>query len=129
MSKFVTKLIEEIKAKEVVEQLFIQNIGQLDALELQLVGTTYKGEFIGLITFIQHIANGGTPGKKLKYLKGNKGATELEFISKHLRIYAIQLPNKKLIIYGGFKKASDSSDNIAVFRRIKLEYLQSLKYI
>ena len=69
------------------------------------------------------------PGKKLKYLKGNKGATELEFISKHLRIYAIQLPNKKLIIYGGFKKASDSSDNIAVFRRIKLEYLQSLKYI
>ena len=63
MSKFVTKLIEEIKAKEVVEQLFIQNIGQLDALELQLVGTTYKGEFIGLITFIQHIANGGSREK------------------------------------------------------------------
>src|SRR5258707_5790735 len=122
MSKFVTKVVEKIKALEVVEQLLINGVGQLDALEAALVGTTYGSEFIGLIAFIQHFANGGTPGKKVKYLKGNDGATEYEFISKHLRIYAIQQPGKKIIIYGGFKKAADSSDNIAIFRSIKNEY-------
>jgi hypothetical protein len=64
MTKFVTKAVEQIKAREVVEQLFVHGKGQLDALEEALVGTTYKGEFIGLIAFIQHFANGGTPGKK-----------------------------------------------------------------
>ena len=127
MSKFVTKVVESIKAREVVEQLFIDDIGQLDLLEQSLTGTTYRGEFIGLIAFIQHFANGGQPGKKVKYLKGNEGPTEFEFISKHLRIYAIQQPGKKIIIYGGFKKAADSSDNIAVFRSIKKEYIVFLK--
>ena len=126
MSKFAIKIVEAIKAKEIVEQLFIDNVGQLDALENALTGTTYQGEFIGLIAFIQHFANGGTPGKKVKYLKGNKGAAEFEFISKHLRIYAIQQPGKKIILYGGFKKAADSSDNIAIFRSIKQQFLEFL---
>src|SRR5580658_4262724 len=127
MSKFVTKVVEKIKAREVVEQLFIYDIGQLDLLEQSLTGTTYKGEFIGLIAFIQHFANGGTPGRKVKYLKGNEGATEFEFISEHLRIYEIQQPGKKIIIYGGFKKVADFSDLIAVFRSIKKEYIGFLK--
>lgn len=129
MSKFVTKVVDEIKAKEIVEQLFIDGIGQLNAIENQLTGTTYRGEFIGLLAFIQHFADGGEPGKKVKYLKGGvkDGATEFEFISKHLRIYAIQQPGKKLILFGGFKKAADSSDTIAVFRSIKKQYLEFLK--
>jgi hypothetical protein len=129
MSKFATKIVEEIKASELVEQLFIHGVGQLDSLENQLSGTTYQGEYEGLLAFIQHFANGGNPGKKVKYLKGakNEGATEYEFISKHLRIYAIQQPGKKLIIFGGIKKAADSSDNIAIFRSIKKEYLESIK--
>jgi hypothetical protein len=126
MTKFECEIVEAIKAKEVVEQLLIDGIAQLDLLEASLDGTTYGGEFESLLAFIQHFANGGNPGKKVKYLKGNDGATEYEFISKHLRIYAIQQPNKKLIIYGGFKKAADSSDNIEVFRRIKRNYLNSL---
>lgn len=129
MGKFVTKIVDEIKAKEIVEQLVINGVGQLHALENQLAGTTYQGEYEGLLAFIQHFANGGTPGRKVKYLKGdkNEGATEYEFISKHLRVYAIQQPGKKIIIYGGFKKAADSSDNIAAFRAIKKEYLEFLK--
>ncbi len=127
MIKFGTRPVEKIKAKEVVDQLFINDAGQLDLLEKSLPGTTYRGEFVGLIAFIQHFANGGEPGKKVKYLKGNEGVTEFEFISKHLRIYAIQQPGKKIIIYGGFKKAADSSDNIAVFRSIKKEYVLFLK--
>jgi hypothetical protein len=111
-----------------VEQLFIDEVGQLDALENALAGTTYSGEFKGIIAFIQHFANGGNPGKKVKYLKGIRdNVTEFEFISKHLRVYAIQQPDKKIILYGGFKKAADSSDNIAVFRSIKTQFLDYIK--
>ena len=126
MSKFVSRIVESIKAREIVEQLYIDGIGQLDQLENQIVGTTYTGEFIGLLAFIQHFANGGTPGRKVKYLKGSDGVTELEFISKHLRIYAIQQPGRKIILAGGFKKAADSSDNVVRFRRIKKEFLAHL---
>ncbi len=126
MTKFAIRIIEEIKARELVMQLCIYGVGQLDLFEKQLVGTTYKSEFRSLLLFIQHFANGGEPGKKVKYLKGNDGPTEFEFISKHLRIYAIQHPGKKLIIYCGFKKASDSRDNIAAFRALKKEYINFL---
>lgn len=120
-------MVEAIKAREVVEQLCIYGVGQLDLLEEKIVGTTYGGEFKSLISFIQHFANGGNPGRKLKYLRGSDGTTEFEFISKHLRIYAIQRPGRKLIIFGGLKKAADSSDNIGVFRTIKKEYLFFIK--
>ncbi len=126
MTKFAVRVVEEIKAREIVMQLCIHGVGQLDLFEKQLVGTTYRSEYKSLISFIQHFANGGDPGRKVKYLKGNVGPTEFEFISKHLRIYAIQRPGRKLIIYGGVKKASDSRDNISVFRSIKTEYLNSL---
>jgi hypothetical protein len=123
MIKFEIRNVQEIKAREVVAQLCVYGTGQLDLLEKKIVGTTYAGEYRSLLAFIQHFANGGNPGKKVKYLKGNVGATEFEFISKHLRIYAIQLPGKKLIIYGGFKRSADSRDNIYVFRALKNEYL------
>ncbi len=127
MIKFTTRLVDEIKALEAVEQLCIYGVGQLEQLEEQIAGTTYSGEFKGLISFIQHFANGGNPGRKVKYLRGGDGTTEFEFIRKHLRIYAIQRPAKKLIIYGGLKKAADSRDNIEIFRAIKREYLFFIK--
>jgi hypothetical protein len=127
MIKFTTRVVDEIKALEVVEQLCIYGVGQLDLFEEQIVGTTYSGDFKGLISFIQHFANGGNPGRKVKYLRGGDDTTEFEFIRKHLRIYAIQRLTRKLIIYGGFKKATDSSDNIMWFRAIKREYLFFIK--
>ncbi len=130
MSKFATIIVEEIKAREVVEQLLINGIGQLEVFENKLTGTTYMSEYRSLLAFIQHFANGGIPGRKVKYLRGVKdGVTEYEFIgSKHLRIYAIQQPGKKIILFGGIKKMPDSSDNIAAFRAIKREYLNSANY-
>jgi hypothetical protein len=80
-----------------------------------------------LIAFIQHFSNGGNPGNKLKYLKNKTlGITELEFRSKHLRVFAIQQPGKKILIYGGVKKKADSSDLIARFRLIKDEFVSTL---
>lgn len=51
---------------------------------------------------------------------------EYEFISKHLRIYAIQQPGRKLIVFGGKKKDADSSDNIKKFRLVKSKYIDFL---
>lgn len=127
MPRFATKTVREIKAKEEVEQLFVDEIGQLDRLENEIRGTTYVGEFASMLAKIQHFANGGNPGSIVKYLKGHDGQTEYEFRSKHLRIFAIQLPSKKLIIHGGIKKKADSSDNISIFRSLKKQYINSLK--
>lgn len=128
MPKFDTRLVREIKAREVVEELFVDNIGQLQIFENQLTGTTYECELADMLIFIQHFANGGSPGKKVKYLKNPiPGGTEFEFISKHLRLYAIQRPGKKIIVFGGTKKAADSSDNIKTFRLLKERYIESLK--
>lgn len=127
MPKFETKIVEEIKAKEIVEELYIDGVGQLETFENQLSGTTYKSELDDLIVFIEHFANGGTPGKKVKYLKNPiAGGTEFEFISKHIRLYAIQRPGKKILLFGGTKKAADSSDNIKAFRLIKEKYIDFL---
>lgn len=128
MTKFVTKIYSLIKAREAVEQLFINDNGVLDTFEKSLTGTTYLGEFKGIIKFIEHFANGGSVGKKVKYLRGVKdGITEYEFISKHIRIYAIQQPGKKIVVFCGMKRKADSSDNIAVFRSIKKEYSEFIK--
>lgn len=127
MPKFETKIIEEIKAKEIVEELYIDGVGQIELFENQLSGTTYKSELEDLLIFIQHFANGGTPGRKVKYLKNPTiGGTEFEFISKHIRLYAIQRPGKKIVLFGGTKKATDSSDNIKAFRLIKEKFIAFL---
>lgn len=127
MPKFATKTVSEIKAREIVEQLLVDEVGQLDRLESDIQGTTYTGEFVSMLAKIQHVANGGNIGSIVKLLKGKDGHTEYEFRSKHLRVFAIQLPGKKLIIYGGIKRKADSSDNISIFRSLKKQYLESLK--
>lgn len=77
--------------------------------------------------YVEHFANGHSVGPKVKYLKGfTLGVKEFEFITKHLRLYVIQQPGKKLIIFGGIKQKADSSDNIAIFRNLKKAYLESI---
>lgn len=127
MSRFDTRKVESVRAKELVEELVIDGVPQLYKFEKSLEGTTYKTELISLLSFVEHFANGGNPGKKVKYLRANKGSTEFEFISKHLRIYAVQHPEKKIIIFCGKKMKADSSDNIKAFRNLKAEYEASLK--
>lgn len=127
MPTFETRKVDAINARELVEELWVDGESQLDSLEEKLKGTTYISELQDLLVFIQHIANGGTPGKKLKILKKPiDGGMEFEFRSKHLRLYAIQRTNKKIIIFGGIKKAADSHDNIEEFRRLKKKYIDSL---
>lgn len=128
MAKFATRKIEIIKAREEVEELLIDNQGQLDKFEKSLKGTMFQSEFETLIRYIEHHANGNSIGKKLVILKKpSKGGMEYEHKSKHLRIYAIQEPDKKLIIFGGVKHDANSLDNIEPFRALKKRYAEQIK--
>jgi len=127
MPKFTTERVEEIKAREIVDQLVIDDVPILDMLEKEISTTTFCNELNTIIRYIEHFADGNSVGSKMKYLHNpTKNITEFEFRSKHLRVYAIQLPNRKIIIYGGLKKMADSSDNIKSFRLLKTRYLESI---
>ena len=56
-------------------------------------------------------------------LKQNQ-VKEYEFKSKHLRVYAIQQINGKIIVLGGFK--NNQKEDINKFRSLKKQYLDSL---
>lgn len=126
MPKFVTKTVESINAREPVHQLVIDGTGVLDTYETSLVGTTYQSEFNTMQKYIEYAANGNSlPKTKMRKYKGAKDSvTEYEFKSKHLRVWAIQQPGKKLIVFGGFKN-SQPADEVS-FRALKKQYLESL---
>ncbi|HEY4287568.1 MAG TPA: hypothetical protein VGN00_10765 [Puia sp.] len=127
MLRFATIKVEEINAKESVEQLVIDGAKQLETFEKSLVDTSYLSEYKTILKYIEYLANGNSlPQKKFRHLKGVKdGIPEHEFKSKHLRIYAIQLPSKKVIVLGGYKNNQDP--DITKFRSIKATFLESLK--
>lgn len=127
MPKFATIRVEEINAKETVEQLVIDGVKQLEIFEFSLIGTTYLSEYRVLLKYIEHLANGNSlPESKFRHLKGTKdGISEYEFKSKHLRVYTIQMPSKKLIVFLGFKNTQAS--DITAFRALKVKFLQSQK--
>ncbi|MEO6611489.1 MAG: hypothetical protein ABIT05_05130 [Chitinophagaceae bacterium] len=127
MAKFGTRIVEDIKGREPVEELVINGFGAFEILENELIGSTYINEMDSMKAYIQHLANGGNAGRRLKLIKGGRsGLTEYEFIGSHLRVYGIQQPGKKLIIFGGKKKKADSSDNIADFQNLLEQYQKSL---
>jgi hypothetical protein len=127
MAKFATIALQGIRAREKVEQLVVDDIAQLDQFEKQLVGTTYEGEYKVLLRYIEHLANGNRlPEKKFRLLKGvTDGIPEFELKSKHLRIYGMQLPSRKLVLYGGFKNTQDH--DITQFRSLKKRYLEGIQ--
>lgn len=127
MPNFEIRIVEDIEAIELVEELVTDGIGVFEDLEIRLSGTTFLKEIPSLKAYLQHLANGGNAGKKMKIIKGGRsGLTEYEFISPHLRLYGIQRPGRKILIYGGVKKKADSSDNIARFQNILQQFLNSL---
>src|ERR1700750_1665994 len=125
MLRFATIKVEEIDAKELVEQLVIDGSKQLETFERSLAGTSYLSEYKVLLKYIEYLANGNSlPQNKFRHLKGTKdGIPEHEFKSKHLRIYTIQLPSKKIIILAGYKNTQEP--DITKFRSIKAAFLES----
>lgn len=71
--------------------------------------------------------NGSLPKTKFRVVTptGEK-VKEYEFKSKHLRIYAIQKMNGKIIILGGYKNKQHK--DFLRFRSLKKQLLISLNY-
>ncbi|OOV25053.1 hypothetical protein BXU11_16005 [Flavobacterium sp. LM5] len=126
MSKFALKDIESINGKQTFNQLEVNGQKQLDKFEADLSDTTYISEFKTLLTYMEYVANNKTlPQTKFKDITPKKQQVkEYEFKSKHLRVYAIQQTNGKIIVLGGFK--NNQKDDINRFRSLKKQYLDSL---
>jgi putative component of toxin-antitoxin plasmid stabilization module len=81
------------------------------------------GEYRTILRYVQYLADGNSlPNTKFRQLKGvTDGVTEYEFKGKHLRLYAIQQPSKKIVIFLGYKNSQD--EDITSFRSLKKQYL------
>lgn len=124
MSKFGTKMVDAIKARELVEQLVVDNIGMLDSYENELE-KQYRSELRNILKYVEYASNGNSlPETKMRKYGGADGCTEYEFKSDHLRLWAIQHPGKKIIILGGYK-CSQLADERR-FRALKKQFIASL---
>ena len=127
MSKFTVERIRAINCRQEFDQLIIDGAGQLDIFERDLNDTTYQSEFKTLLTYTEYLGNNKSlPKTKFRDVtpKGEK-VKEYEFKSKHLRIYAVQKPNGKIIIPGGYK--TNQEKDFIKFRSLKKQLLISLK--
>lgn len=104
--------------------------GQLDEFEEVIKTTTFKGEYIGFLSYIEHWSqniNRKPPGKfkKLATKKGKE--TEYEYKSDNLRIYLAFIKGQGIVIFGELKKPSRQDNHIQHFRNLKESYLQQVK--
>lgn len=145
MSKFVIKNIKSVCGKQVFKQLVIvennvdikklqQDIdenksdvtGVFDDYENSLEDI-YKSSLNGIITIMNLVADlQSVPVQKLRDVTPKKELVkEFEFKYGDLRVYAIKIPNGKLILLGGYK--NNQKPDFAKFRSLKGQYLESIK--
>ena len=128
MSKFAIERIKAISCRQEFDQLIIDGAGQLDIFEKDLNDTTYQSEFKTLLTYMEYLGNNRSlPNTKFRDVtpKGEK-IKEYEFKSKHLRIYAIQKANGKIVLLGGYKSNQDK--DFIKFRSLKKQLLAFLNH-
>ncbi|RHH41618.1 hypothetical protein DW204_12060 [Phocaeicola plebeius] len=126
MRTFALENIEYIKGIQVFSKLIIDGQAPFDAFVNNLEDV-YKPELASIIYYMESVSQlKPLPKTKFRELKGNKDKVkEYEFKSKHLRIYAIQQKNGKIVIMGGYKNTQ--TKDINTFRALKMQYLNSLK--
>lgn len=128
MSTFTLRKVEAVQAKQELDELVVDGVGQLEAFEILLNETDkrFLSEFRMLLSYMEYAANGNSlTDTKFKDVTP-EGATvkEFEFKSKHLRVYAIKKINGKIIVLGGFKTTQKA--DFKRFRSLKEQYLNSL---
>ncbi len=123
MSSFAIRKIDIISCEEDIFQVEINGILLLDEFENSLE-KRYLSEYKTLLRYIEFFGNKERlPEVKFKILKGvGDEIPEYEFRGKHLRIYGIQLPNHKIILYCGLK--SEQSRDLIKFRSRKIKILE-----
>lgn len=128
MATFALRKVETIVAKQEVDELSIDGIGQLAAFESELTEnhSRYLAELQMLLRYMEYIANGQTlsEAKFRDVTPQGESVKEYEFKSKHLRVYAIKKLNSKIIVLGGLKTTQKS--DFKRFRSLKAQYLNTL---
>lgn len=128
MSTFALRKVEAVKAKQELDELMIDGVGQLELFEQELreKHSRYLTEFEMLFAYIQYVANGQSLSdtKFRDITPDGESVKEYEFKSKHLRLYAIKKPNGKIILLGGLKTTQKA--DFRRFRSLKVQYLNSL---
>lgn len=128
MLTFALRKVEAVRAKQELDELVIDGIGQLDLFERELTEehARYLSEYTKLLDYMQYVANGQSlPVTKFRDITpAGELVKEYEFKSKHLRVYAIKQPNGKIVILGGFK--TNQKADFRRFRSLKAQYLNSL---
>jgi hypothetical protein len=150
MGKFVTKTICTINGKQEFRQLIIvDDKTNIDRLQLEIdtgehakkeieiegvfdeyensLESKYKGSLNGLIAIMDRVAN-LEPVAKEKFrdvTPDGELVKEYEFKYQDIRVYAIKMPNGKLILLGGFKNQQKS--DFSKFRSLKKQYLDSIQ--
>jgi hypothetical protein len=125
--KFGLRKINAVKAKQhEFYELSINGVFQLEEFERNLE-EIYSSEYKKLLTIMDACSNGvSLPHTKMKDITPNKDSIkEYEFKSKNLRIYAIQQPGSKLVIFCGHK--NNQKAEIRKFRSIKQQFLEHSK--
>ncbi len=137
MSKFVTKKIKTVNGKQVFMQLIVlsdeadikkldeKNLkGQLDIYEDSLE-SKYTPSFNRLLSIMNAVANlQGLPDTQWRDVTPKKEKVkEYEVKAGDLRVFAIKVPNGKLVILGGYK--NQQLQNFREFRSLKKQFLES----
>lgn len=137
MSKFVTKVVKEIKGQKRYEQLIIlpdsTDISKLDLEKMQGVWdeyeqslqARYKGSFNGLTAIMIRDANMQSLSKEKfrDVTPDGELVREYEIKYQDLRAFAIKIPNGKLVLLGGYK--NQQKEDFKKFRALKKQYLES----
>lgn len=128
MSTFGLRKVEAVQAKQELDELVIDGIGQLEAFEALLRNEQdrYVSELRTIISYMEYLANGNSlaQNKFKDVTPAGEQVKEYEFKSKHLRIYTIKKLNGKIVILGGFKNTQ--KEDFKRFRSLKEQYLNSI---
>ncbi len=117
--------MELIKGRQTFSKLLVDGEAPFDRFTEELE-EQYESELGSIYYRMEAVANLQLlPKEKFRELKGGKGdVKEYEFKSKHLRVYAIQQKDGKIVVMGGYKNSQDK--DLTAFRALKKQYIESL---
>ena len=101
MPIFATEILEAIHGKQIFEKLFVDGVCLLDEFEAEIITNPQLcSEFKTIFAYMDFVAEGkNLPNTKFREIKGGNIKTKrYEFKSKHIRIYAFNKPNGKIVV-------------------------------
>lgn len=126
MRTFALENINAVRGTQKFDKLIVDGVAPFDEFEKK-VKEQFISEIHRIYASMNDVANlKSLPKNKFHFYDDKKGEyREFEFKSKHLRVYGITKPGGKIIILGGTK--AKQKDEQSDFRRLKKEYLESIK--